>query len=595
MRSHSLLKISSVLATALLCCAAARAQSCKTYFPNPTIFPFFSTLGGAQYVTVATVNGTVQPPVMTPIPTSGPGAILWQNPRNIADGIFGANGDGLFQSCAGVFPSAGPESISPPNPDFSITETLSSSNGTMNITVQGTIIVLNLNGSCPYTCLLDQGGFTFTYAYNIQSGGYTIQANSSEHTIFVDDNGNTFDSVTTLSGSASGVWALQVCNLGLPDTLIANPGGPFSYDDPPRPTAMTASFFPPSQTLIAAAQACGYTGFNWQQVATHFADFNLVYPGYNAPNFDPPTSPPAPFYYTPAELSANTSVDDTALAFSDRPSNNLLANNDYMAFTTRLVGLTSSNPNGVILATWTWTSNYNYYSGGTTCTNPGDICINAATTLPDNNGGTGGAIMTSFNGISVLPSPSSGTACNGVYDGTFKGDITVSSGQSCRFVGGTIAGHIHESGGTLILTGVRVDGHVHIDGGAFSIGPNTTINGDLHIRDIPVGTAQNLVCGSTVSGDLHFKKNDTPVEIGSASASSCEGNVIGRNLEVEDNAGATIIEGNSVSGDLRDDNNTASTQVFNNVVKKSLQCENDTSITGGGNTAERKEGQCSSF
>jgi hypothetical protein len=248
MRSHSLLKISSVLATALLCCAAARAQSCITYFPNPTIFPFFSTLGGAQYQSAFTItqpDGTVtQSTATSPIPTSGPGNILWASPRNYADAVFGSNGDMLFQSCAGVFPSAATQSVTSTNPDFSITESDSSSNGTMNITEQGTIIVTNLNGACPDTCLLDQGGYTKTYVYNIKNGGYTIQATVSEHTIFVDSSGVTTDGVTTLNGSASGTWPI-VASSSLQITTSSLPGGQVGivYDSSPS-TATGGTPFP---------------------------------------------------------------------------------------------------------------------------------------------------------------------------------------------------------------------------------------------------------------------------------------------------------------------------------------------------------------
>jgi hypothetical protein len=231
-----------------------------------------------------------------------------------------------------------------------------------------------------------------------------------------------------------------------------------------------------------------------------------------------------------------------------------------------------------------------------------------------------GATVTSASGTNynatTPPVLTSGKACDGLFTGTFTGNITVSVGQNCMFVNGTITENVKEVGGNLELNGVVVNGWVHVNGGVtFSIGPLTTITGDLDIRNVPVGTAQNQVCGSTVSGDLDFKINGSPVEIGSASVSSCGGNVIGGDLDVENNAAAnsiygntvkdnlldrnntaaSVVDGNTVGDNLKVDNNAVSTQVFNNSVTNDLQCQNDTSITGGGNTAQQKKGQCSSF
>jgi YVTN family beta-propeller protein len=222
-------------------------------------------------------------------------------------------------------------------------------------------------------------------------------------------------------------------------------------------------------------------------------------------------------------------------------------------------------------------------------------------------------------GLAITPqvsaAPSSGTACNGIYDGTFNGNITVSTGQNCTFISGTITGNINVIGGNLVLAGVQVNGNVLISG-TFSIGPNTTIRGSLDIQgDSPRGTTQNQVCGSTIRGDLRFRNNGDPVVIGSPNQSLCAGNVIDGNLEVQDNTGkaviygntvrfdlldrdnkaATVIDGNIVGWDLLAECNRVSTQVFSNSVKHNISCRDDASITGGGNTAERKEGQCSRF
>jgi hypothetical protein len=211
--------------------------------------------------------------------------------------------------------------------------------------------------------------------------------------------------------------------------------------------------------------------------------------------------------------------------------------------------------------------------------------------------------------------PASGRTCNGTYNGTFVGNVTVSSGQNCIFVGGGITGHVTVTGGSLVLSRATVGNNVQINGGGtFSIGNFSAINGNLEIQNIPAGVALNQVCGTKVAGNLQFHNNGTRVEIGSASP-ACPGNTIGGNLEVHNNAAATQIFGNTVNGNLQEHNNTASTQassnavgsnmevnsntaatqVFSNTITNNLQCQNNTSITGGGNTAKRKQGQCASF
>jgi hypothetical protein len=226
---------------------------------------------------------------------------------------------------------------------------------------------------------------------------------------------------------------------------------------------------------------------------------------------------------------------------------------------------------------------------------------------------TPGVTYTSLSKVTYnAPSsvPVSGTACNGVYSGTFAGDVDVSAGQTCTFVSGGITGNLRQRGGNLLLGGATVGGDVEIHGGTFSVGPSVEIGGDLRIHNIPDGTAANQICGATIKGNLHIKSNGTPIQIG-----SCPGNVVDGNLIVEDNTAATsiynttvggnivdhnntaatIINGNTVGGDLRAEDNTVSTQILNNSVTNNLVCQSDTDITGSANTAKHKKGQCSTF
>ena len=65
------------------------------------------------------------------------------------------------------------------------------------------------------------------------------------------------------------------------------------------------------------------------------------------------------------------------------------------------------------------------------------------------------------------------------------------------------------------------------------------------------------------------------VQVGSANSSSCAGNVVTGNLQLQQNTGSLL--------------------VFDNTVTGNLQCQNNSSISGMGNTAKQKQGQCTGF
>ena len=110
---------------------------------------------------------------------------------------------------------------------------------------------------------------------------------------------------------------------------------------------------------------------------------------------------------------------------------------------------------------------------------------------------------------------------------------------------------------------------------AFSLGPRTTINGNLVVQNVASGSSLNQICGAHVDGNMDVSQNATPFQLGSALPDSCPGNFVGGNLAV--------------------DYNTAAAAVFNNYVTKNLECGSNTSITGGGNTARSKQDQCAGF
>jgi len=218
-----------------------------------------------------------------------------------------------------------------------------------------------------------------------------------------------------------------------------------------------------------------------------------------------------------------------------------------------------------------------------------------------------------FYAFSVAYSALKSSTCNGVYSGTYNGNLTVTAGESCTFTNGGVTGNVTLNGGTLNLankgfvdgnlqvsggslsvTNSTVNGNVQISGaGGFSVGPAVTIGGNLAIQSLPAGSGINQVCGTKINGNVTVQDSGAAVLTGS---SGCAGNTIGGNLVVQDNTAATTVDGNTVGGNVTDQSNTAATQVFTNTIKGNLQCSGDSSITGGGNTVSgRKQSQCSSF
>ncbi len=194
----------------------------------------------------------------------------------------------------------------------------------------------------------------------------------------------------------------------------------------------------------------------------------------------------------------------------------------------------------------------------------------------------------------ILAAPPASTACNGTYSGAFVGNLTVSSGETCMFVGGGVTGNITQTGGNLVLSGTIVGGNVQIQaGGSFSIGSFARILGNLQIQNLPSSAIQNHVCGVNVGGNLMFQNSNAPVQIGASTM--CPGNTVHGNLQVQNNVAAVGIVSNTVSGNLQVQNDSGSTVVSGNQVAKNLQCSGNANISGSGNTAAQKQGQCGSF
>jgi uncharacterized repeat protein (TIGR03803 family) len=243
--------------------------------------------------------------------------------------------------------------------------------------------------------------------------------------------------------------------------------------------------------------------------------------------------------------------------------------------------LGGANDGGTVYQFTPWSVLNTLYSfcskGGSSCTDGETPEAPLAQGTNQNFYGTTAFGGTYGDGTSFVLStiPPAGNQCNGVYSGTYWGNITVGNGQSCEWTdGGQIYGNVYVTGGSLNLNNASVFGNVQIEGGTYTLGPSLSIWSALSIQNLPSSSATNTICGVSVNGSLYFDGNGSPAQIGSSSG-SCPGNTIGGDLEV--------------------DNNTALVQVFNNTAQDDLTGNSNSSITGGGNTAKNKIGQCSTF
>ncbi|MFZ0821646.1 MAG: hypothetical protein WAM91_16395, partial [Candidatus Acidiferrales bacterium] len=147
----------------------------------------------------------------------------------------------------------------------------------------------------------------------------------------------------------------------------------------------------------------------------------------------------------------------------------------------------------------------------------------------------GGGSEVDMNGLQIVQNLlQSGSSCDGTYNGNFNGNLTVMNGQACILVGSSVTGNITLNGGSLAISYSAIGGNVQVQGGGiFSIGPSTAIGGNLQIQNIPVGTGQSQICGTTVRGDLQIQNDAAPVLIGAAAPASCAGNQVGGNLTIQ--------------------------------------------------------------
>ena len=143
--------------------------------------------------------------------------------------------------------------------------------------------------------------------------------------------------------------------------------------------------------------------------------------------------------------------------------------------------------------------------------------------------------------------------------------------------------------------------HVEVrgaDDGDFII--DSTIGGNLDIRDSTVGAFAFAILGNSIGGDVTLR--------GNAGAVGVENNTIGRSLTLAGNEilesqctpetcppfGNGHVDRNVVGRSMTVSGNSGEpTSISDNSVNGELQCSsNDPAPTGAGNSAKRKRGQC---
>lgn len=253
-------------------------------------------------------------------------------------------------------------------------------------------------------------------------------------------------------------------------------------------------------------------------------------------------------------------------------------------------GAGNSNSTFDVLFAWYWLSDYVTFAGGGVTKFDNQDPVDAP--------GAGGVTILEINGVPSVTALSSGTSCNGNFDGTFNGNVTVSAGQNCTFTpsceitgnvtinGGsfnlacTVDGNLTENGGSLVLEpGAQIKGNVQISQASTPTLAVALIGGNLQIQGLSGGLPQGTVCGTQVKGNLQAQNNSSPLEIGGASAQSCPGNTVGGNLQVGNNTAAVTVDDNTVSGNLQVDNDSTTTDVSGNSIGGNLQCQNDNTVT----------------
>lgn len=548
--------------------------------------------------------------------------------------ISGAYVNPIFGTLEGVIGGADPDGIRPDYTAITLTANPGSS------------------GTVPISGLINPQTTTWSYGPIYWNGNVQIGSNSCVASPSVSS-----ASVVALTSPASD--PAPSCNPPPSPQCISD------LDNSVRQSVMGAEMyatFTPQQgrTLTQAKTDCDVDNFDWQQTVNVLPSPipSLVQPAIGVPLPDTPFLDPVvggyvydikcpipgsispskayrqayPFYYynsgPPNDcFSLLYHENGNTLDFNDVPKDPCLPDGNpalqskwcrgtsaqlgsFLEFTTTLVGVKNGNPVPLGTHYWIWGSDFNGLSGGIP-----QLASNAEVPV-DPGSGTGGVTILSVNGVSVQASLPSGQSCNGIFGGTFNGNVTVSANQNCAFTNGCeIKGNVTVEGGSLDLECI-VDGNLIATSGSLYLGPaarvrgntqisqasgvyidSAAINGNLLISSSLNSSSQDTVCGAQIKGDLKAEGNFDPIEIGGTTSQGCAGNTIGGNLTVSNNIAAVAAGSNTVGGNLTVDGNTATAEVSGNTVAGNQQCQGNSAITyTTANIVKGKnQGQCATF
>jgi hypothetical protein len=204
--------------------------------------------------------------------------------------------------------------------------------------------------------------------------------------------------------------------------------------------------------------------------------------------------------------------------------------------------------------------------------------------------------------------PTSGTACDGAFYGTFEGDATVVSGQNCIFVSGGISGNLSVKGGHVELNSATVGKTLDIEGDATFLLAVATVTGNLNIHDLLPGSVgvHGRICGSTVHGNVKSSNNGAEFAIGDLptvilyfcgpgfSSNKIDGGVevlnnvgitdfgsatVGGNLNVLGNSAFSFFDSNKINESFVANANTGGIEILNNVISGNLSASGNAGLS----------------
>lgn len=121
----------TIVGIAALSVVPTLAEDCKSYIPDPGLFPFKVLSEGSSHITRTDPDGTI-----AVFESSISRHIEVSSPTELANMVFGEDGASVFRACDGIFPNkSGTKTLQ--FGIFSVAVTFTASNGKVDITLDG--------------------------------------------------------------------------------------------------------------------------------------------------------------------------------------------------------------------------------------------------------------------------------------------------------------------------------------------------------------------------------------------------------------------------------------------------------------------------